>query len=1000
MSEQYYSLGTNTAEQYIEIHDQLCEATNGIANIPDRVCTCTDEKAHSLTRGSFSLTDAEATALKADPRIKFINIDYSKYPETYKAPPDELYASAPKNFNRYKNTVKVYKEMETSNTLPGTPDSTDINRTNWGTLRGSTLVDPWIEGGDADNVVKTSKIPQWGDGKHVDVIVADDGAGWIGHPEFNRDTEGEKPNGYVGGNLLPGNGSCDVLDLCLDAPYYLDPDYFNADPDNRLITRWDGTIVPVESFARGWWTSTGNRSSVFNAKFPSAGIVSFITSGYTRAYCNGTNTTPSTVGQHCTPCMALTYGRTQGWAYNANKWTLNLYGTNGTDIEPGFDLQKIFHNTKPVNPAYGTQDPTVSSNSWGYRASKGDNPGWYHFREDSPVTYAGTGAEPTFISHMGSQGDIGRWKSEMKTNSLTTALDELIDSGVIFVCAAGNSNQKQTNWGHPDFDNYISANSDDTIEESSYFEFSVETTGTTNRRGFPQQGGKHDLSDGLGSDFFKRELTVNGVRIVGAGSVGGQVAVPDAWLEKVGRMFELFLDKNAAGINEAAQRTVIKTLSGDAGTYHAAQGPTLQRVARGAGGDYSTNFLTDDGITFWNLSPLFDSHVANDMVWYLNSTGDGYGDGDNDAQEVIEHVFHTLHMHGLDAVSLKLYSYISADWASGPLYAAMEEAYDAGMWDSSGYGGNTWKTDGDAFEVAAKEYLFLLNFAMFEYTELWDGGSLAPEWSDLMRTQAGILANNPLGYALHNTYIAPVISKPSLATIRSIFQDGNTPGQDDPSLAGVSGYVVSKGSTQDPEYNNGPLISNGEVAYKTINIGALDDDHAVGAKERKVGYSDRGNGIDLYAPADGILSANKSYTPEGDYPAVYSGFTANSGSGSGVPEDTGFGGTSAACPCAAGFISTLVQFNRNWTYADIKTYISNMPGQTTGNFYYGTESTTATEANWTDYPSIETDEAPKVIYQDATQFTQTVFPKRKSSMKSGLRTSGVQINYIQKWDRG
>jgi hypothetical protein len=59
-----------------------------------------------------------------------------------------------------------------------------------------------------------------------------------------------------------------------------------------------------------------------------------------------------------------------------------------------------------------------------------------------------------------------------------------------------------------------------------------------------------------------------------------------------------------------------------------------------------------------------------------------------------------------------------------------------------------------------------------------------------MRTQAGILANNPLGYAFHNTYIAPVISKPSLATIRSIFQDGNTPAQDNPALAGVSGYVV------------------------------------------------------------------------------------------------------------------------------------------------------------------------------------------------------------------
>ena len=1001
MSEQYYSLGTNTAEQYIEIHDQLCEATNGIANIPDRECTCTDEKVHSPTRGSFSLTDDEATALRADPRIKFINVDYSKYPDTYKAPPDELYASAPKNFNRYKNTVKIYKEFEDSNTLPGTPGAADINRSNWGTLRASTLVDPWVAGSDATNVVKTSKIPQWGDGKHVDVIVADDGAGWLGHPEFNRDTEGEKPNGYTGGNLLPGNGSCDVLDLCLDAPYYLDPDYFNN----------------IDS-----------------------------------EYYNG---------------------------------------------------------------------------------------------------------------------------------------------------AVGNVS-------------------------------------------------------GDGSDFFKREVTTNGVRIMGGGGVGGQVAVPDAWLEKVARMFELFLDPNGVGINESLQRAMIQTLSGDAGTYHVGK-PTIQRVARGAGSDYSTNFLTDAGIIFWNLTDLFDNTVQNDMVWYLNSTGSGYGDGDTDAQEVIEHVFHTLHMHGLPADDIKLYQFLAADWQSGDLYAAMEEAFDAGKWDPSGYQSpaNAWKTDADAFEVAAKEYLFLLNFAMFEYTELWDGGSLAPEWTDDMRTQAGIQANNPLGYAFHNTYIAPVISKPSLATIRSIFQDGNTPDQDDPTLAGASGYVVdvsrletrwdgtvvpvesdarswwtstanrssafnakfpsagvvssitsnytraycngtnttqssvgehatpcmaltygrSQGwaynankwtlnlygtngadiepgfdmqkifhntkpinpvyGTQDPTVSSnswgyravkspggseastlyhhfrggaatayttetgiswlshmgsqgdlgrwkGEMKSNsytealdelcdsgvifvcaagnsnqkqtnwghpdfdnyiaqnntdtleqstfqefgidvtgttnrrgfpqqggktvngetGEVTYKTINIGALDDDHSTGGKERKVGYSDRGNGMDLYAPANGTLAANRSYAPEGTYPATYAGFTGNSGTGAGVPEDVGFSGTSAACPVAAGFISTLIQFNRNWTYADIKTYLSNMPGQTTDNFYYGTESTTVNDSNWTDYPGIETNEAPKIIYQDAAQFKQTVFPKRKSSMKSGLRTSGVQINYIQKWDRG
>ena len=297
---------------------------------------------------------------------------------------------------------------------------------------------------------------------------------------------------------------------------------------------------------------------------------------------------------------------------------------------------------------------------------------------------------------------------------------------------------------------------------------------------------------GDGSDFFKREVTVNGVRIMAAGGVGGQTAVPDSFVEKVARMFELFTDPTGTDINGTAQRALIKNLSGDTGTYHVGK-PTIQRVARGAGADYSTNFLTDAGIIFWNLTDLFDATVQNDMVWYLNSTGGAPGDGDQDAQEVIEHVFHTIHMHGLDAQTLKLYPFLSSDWNTGPLYNAMVEAYDGGFWDPSGYepSPGAFKTDGDTVEVAAKEYLYLLNFCMFDYSSLWEGGSLSPEWSDSMRTPAGIQSNNPLGYALHNSYIAPVISKPTLATIRNIFQDGDT---GDPTVAGASGYVVDTGS--------------------------------------------------------------------------------------------------------------------------------------------------------------------------------------------------------------
>ena len=349
---------------------------------------------------------------------------------------------------------------------------------------------------------------------------------------------------------------------------------------------------------------------------------------------------------------------------------------------------------------------------------------------------------------------------------------------------------------------YALATSSSTVQEGEKTTFTLTTTNVDDATDVPytitgvssadldtgpRASGSVQNTVGYGSNFFTRELRTAGVRLVSAGDVGGQTAVPDAFIEKVGRMYQLFTDRTASGINTSAQDLMIETLLGNTTSYHAPS-PTIQRIARGAGADYSTNFLTDAGQRYWGIQPLFDATVQNDMVWYLNSSGTP-GTGDEDAQEVIEHVFHTLHMHGLDPTVIKLYPSISSDWATGPLYLAMEEAFDAGKWDPSGYQSpsNAWKTDADAFEVAAKEYLYLLNFCMFDYSTLWDGNSLAPEWTDDMRTPAGIQSNNPLGYALHNTHIATVISKPSLTTIRSIFQDGDT---GDPTQAGASGYVA------------------------------------------------------------------------------------------------------------------------------------------------------------------------------------------------------------------
>jgi hypothetical protein len=671
--EKYYQLGTHTEAEWDKLNAELTLAGHINQYVPSREITLVDDQLHSPTRGTYLLTDDEAKQLKNDPRIQFINIDYKRYNE-FKPPKDELQAVRPELLTRYSAAVKNYREFEASNTLATSPNATDANRTGYQLYRCQQKLDPWVDGALADNAVVSTNISQYGTGKHVDVIVADEGC-WIGHPEFQNNsvliTDGTtplaRPNGYTGGNVLPGNGTCDVLDIVLDSPYYLDPEWFDASPGTRLTTRWDGTIVPVESVARLWWSNSGQRSS----KFANAGTVS-ISSSYTRTNVSGNNTVrPSDFdGEHGTPCGALTYGRTQGWAYNANKWMLDLYGSYGAGIEPGFDIQKIFHQLKPVNPLYGTKNPTISSNSWGYRANKdpGGSTYYYTHRASTNQSYT-TEVGIAWLSHMGTQGDSGRWKSEMKPNSLIAALDELIDSGVLFVCAAGNSNQKQVNYGHPDFDNYITTTNGGSLVNSTFTEFGVEVYGTTNRRGFPQQGGKYTKADGT-------------------------------------------------------------------------------------------------------------------------------------------------------------------------------------------------------------------------------------------------------------------------------------------------------------------------IDYKTVNIGALDDDYKTGL-EAKVNYSDRGQGMDCYTPADGTLAANKSYTNEGPRPDTYSGFTYNGG----VAYDCAFSGTSAACPVAAGFLATVMEFNRDWTWRELKDWILTLDVQDPSDFYYGTESTTPNAANWTDYESLEGG-LPRVLYQGLFDARFRPGPRKLSS---GLAIKGLRI---------
>ncbi|MDA8871564.1 hypothetical protein N9H89_02735, partial [Flavobacteriaceae bacterium] len=144
--------------------------------------------------------------------------------------------------------------------------------------------------------------------------------------------------------------------------------------------------------------------------------------------------------------------------------------------------------------------------------------------------------------------------------------------------------------------------------------------------------------------FYDRELTINGIKLLAAGSIGGQEAVPDSWVYKTAQVFKLLMDRDAEGIDSDAQINMIKTLKGEIGWH---QGyPAGQRIARGGGNEYSPNFLDDNrNQSYPGLEAFEDALALDDMVWYKNI--DSQGTGDDDINEIIEHTLHTIHRFGV-----------------------------------------------------------------------------------------------------------------------------------------------------------------------------------------------------------------------------------------------------------------------------------------------------------------------------------------------------------------
>ena len=515
-----YCVVCKNASDWNEIHNYIINE-NEIDNIPNRRIECTNLEKSCDRIASYEISDAEAEQLKNHPKIIGVNIDKQYYEGTYKGKETYPMSQPTNKIARYGQNVKISLDTSGSGFNSGS-DASWLSKTAAQIYRHQTLVSPWQS--LSDNDIITDDPEQYGDGTDVDVIVCDSAA-WLGHIEFVKTGVGE-PSNFVGTNVLKSGfatsattGVCGVLDLILSAPYYIDPDFFEADAGNRLRKRWDGTTLPVESVARAWW---GNESTTYrSAKYVSTNITGgtavigsnedfgtiTISSNYTEARHNGSNTAEHTglyggsQASHGTPCMSQSYGKTHGWAYNTNKWFISILWASGSpDSATLFELLKVFHNLKPNRSSDNTKNPTITSNSWGGQKTF-SNGSYAYFRTpgngtgEESISISGSSISPEWLDNFYYNDEHARW--EPPTDSTIVKGASMLDAGVIWLGSAGNNNNKQVKGDHPDYNNYVSTSSSRTLSDAESYELMV------NRVGFPNCIGNIPNYNGGGIDVYR-----------------------------------------------------------------------------------------------------------------------------------------------------------------------------------------------------------------------------------------------------------------------------------------------------------------------------------------------------------------------------------------------------------------------------------------------------------------------------------------------------------------